>query len=651
MNSFPIWKFKQKNPEDRSIDPIQDAFFESEESGGYNDALIREIIQNSLDAKDSKFLSGPVTVKITLYTKQNKIKATQFHPYIKDLIPHLHAEKNGLSACPDFEDDIPYILIADYGTTGLEGDPRESNEEDNLGKPHNFYYFWRNVGRSDKNADERGRWGIGKAVYMRSSAINTYFGLTVRASDNKFLLLGQSVLKEHTLNETKFIPYGDFGLFEEEEGRKYFPLPENREQYIQQFQEIFRTDRSKTDSGLSLVIPYPDPEITADGLAWAAIAQYFHPVMTGELCIEITEGINTITINKEMVNSEISKLNYNRSKYTENNLRKLIYFTEWAVSHPENTFTYLKEQELAKMPVWSDDLLDAEILPELREKFEKGKSLAFKVPVKVHAKGKYPKTGWFSVYLSRDTDLKSTDVHYIRQGITITSEAQIRDKGIRALVVIDTDPLSTMLGDAENVAHTKWDKLNPRFRNHYEHGPTCLNFVKNSVREIIRILSVPPEGLDTDLLAGVFSVSNPDDPSAPLKKSKRNRKKRGKGSTPNVPKIPQGTRKMIEIVKIKNGFTMKKYPDAEYPPVSVDVRLAYDVASGDPFKKYRVADFNLSNLQESGILIVHSSATVTDRNENRLSFIISHPDFYLSVSGFDEHRDLIIDAKPKRRET
>ena len=70
------------------------------------------------------------------------------------------------------------------------------------------------MGRSRKHASELGRWGLGKTVFQAASRINSFFGLTVRATDSRRLLLGQSVLKVHNLDGARFYPYGYFGRFE-----------------------------------------------------------------------------------------------------------------------------------------------------------------------------------------------------------------------------------------------------------------------------------------------------------------------------------------------------------------------------------------------------------------------------------------------------
>ena len=59
------------------------------------------------------------------------------------------------------------------------------------------------------------------------------------------------------------------------------------------------------------------------------------------------------------------------------------------------------------------------------------------------------------------------------------------------MVVIDEGELTTLIGDAENPAHTEWQKDSSKFRNKYKHGAKTLDFVKASLREIIRRLMRP----------------------------------------------------------------------------------------------------------------------------------------------------------------
>ena len=79
-----------------------------------------------------------------------------------------------------------------------------------------------------------------------------------------------------------------------------------------------------------------------------------------------------------------------------------------------------------------------------------------------------------------------------------------------------------MLGDAENPAHTEWHKDSSKFKNRYEHGPNCLKFVKDSMREIVWRLTKPAESVDLELLSDIFYIEIPkEQKSEPAKIKKK----------------------------------------------------------------------------------------------------------------------------------
>lgn len=49
---MPEWRFRRMGRDEQGIDPVQEEFFATEELGDLNEALVREAIQNSLDAHD-----------------------------------------------------------------------------------------------------------------------------------------------------------------------------------------------------------------------------------------------------------------------------------------------------------------------------------------------------------------------------------------------------------------------------------------------------------------------------------------------------------------------------------------------------------------------------------------------------------------------
>ena len=215
-----------------NVDPIESEFFSTEHLDSVADALVRESIQNSLDAG----LPGQaVRVAFRLFSQTSNSNGANAH-YLNELRPHLNAEQNGIINPPSLDTPVSFLVIEDYGTRGLEGDPTQDDDfQSTNGRIKNdFFYFWRNVGRSRKETTDRGRWGLGKTVFQAASRINTYFGVTVRQSDRKSMLLGQSVLKTHLVNGKKHSSYGWYGVFDEN-----FALPVEDQPSLERFSDTF----------------------------------------------------------------------------------------------------------------------------------------------------------------------------------------------------------------------------------------------------------------------------------------------------------------------------------------------------------------------------------------------------------------------------
>src|SRR5262249_52292996 len=143
---------------------------------------------------------------------------------------------------------------------------------------------FRAEGHSDKEETDRGRWGVGKTVFPRASRVSTFWGLTVRASDKKRLLMGRTILKSHQVGGDLFVPDGYLGNGEEEK----VTLRGADAVFIAKFCEVFGLQR-KEEPGLSLVVPWYDSEdLTLDALLQAVVYGYFYPILAGELNVSIT---------------------------------------------------------------------------------------------------------------------------------------------------------------------------------------------------------------------------------------------------------------------------------------------------------------------------------------------------------------------------
>ena len=332
-------------------------------------------------------------------------------------------------------------------------------------------------------------------------------------------------------------------------------------------------------------------------------------------------------------------------------------FVRWALDCNDSDFYQLKEPlDLLQAARWNTGMFSEVSLEDIGVSYERGDPLAFKVPVKIQEKGKKPQIGWFKVFLQKGDSQKKGFRIFIRERIKITLETKFR-KGIRGLALIDEEPLTSMLGDAENIAHTSWDKDQPEFRGKYSHGSGTISFVKDCFKNIPNIIRRQSEGLHRDLFADYFPVppreaaerrvppeQRTDEESGTVPEKERI-KRRGGGVAP-PPDIPQSRPAPVRVEKIENGFVIRKSRDSDLAR-KIIVKVAYDTRGGNPFSKYQKADFDFSD-EASGISITGDNYEIVRRYENTIEFKSTGNPFEVRITGFDRNRDVVVDAKTEQ---
>ena len=116
-------------------------------------------------------------------------------------------------------------------------------------------------------------------------------------------------------------------------------------------------------------------------------------------------------------------------------------------------------------------------------------------------------------------------------------------------------------------------------------------------------------------------------------------------SPPNltsVPKPPEPKPKDFHINETADGFSVVSAKDAnpERFPQTIRIEAAYDVASGNPFKKYNPLDFKLGKNSGITLAMTTDSAKLISSKENIIRLEVKELPFKLNASGFDVNRDL-----------
>ncbi len=262
--SMSQWTFAELAGAAVRRDPQETELFKTEDAGeneyAGTDALVREVIQNSMDAGNG---DGPVRIRFGLHGHDELPSSDVLSAYFSRLEPALNHRDVDFDSAGAPQLDLGFLVCEDFGTRGLGGDVALAKDPPiGHSRREDFFWFWRNIGRSGKTGDDLGRWGLGKTVYRAASRVGCMLGLTVRAEDCERYLMGQAVLRLHEHDGTEYAPEGFFCGGTRHDG---LPIPISDDQLIKEFAADWSLTRT-TESGLSVVVPYVTDGLRAESI-------------------------------------------------------------------------------------------------------------------------------------------------------------------------------------------------------------------------------------------------------------------------------------------------------------------------------------------------------------------------------------------------
>tara|TARA_R110002049_G_scaffold226293_1_gene398348 strand:+ start:5234 stop:7105 length:1872 start_codon:yes stop_codon:yes gene_type:complete len=606
------WYFPEQLPCEVDNEVTQRDQFSNDEFD-LSQTIVREAIQNSLDAAQDD--PPNVTVSFRWVDLSSESRAKFLNDILKEQLEHARAAKLNLD---DVNLEKPVaLLIEDFGTKGLTGSVSEKTDD-------HFTDFWRRHGKSNKKGGSRGRWGLGKLVYSSTSQIGAFFGATKREGDPDVQIMGQTVLNLRSINGFHYKPHAFFGEVEYEgDLRREISVPIKDRVLANEFLENFFLEKRNASSGLSVIIPFPNPAFNRDDMIGVAIENYFYPVVTGQLILKF----NDVTIEK-------------------NNIRELaIQYAENRISDVEELFDFIEEFDsldvknlhTLQQNWFSDRRLDEDdfeedALDRLRQKFFDGDLLGFKFPVEIKKKDGTTQDTHFCAYIKKPANLEKGMDLYVRRGLTLPGECKFRERKALGAVIAEEEEICTFLGYAENPAHTLWIGSSEKLRANYQAPEKITAAIKKSLVQLYDVLACVLEEEDDLALLDYFWGEEPE--------STKKRKKRKRTPIPVVDLPPPRIQDFI-ISKSSGGFivsTSNKTTEERFPQI-VNIEVAYDVARGNPFNSYKSMDFTMG---KNGT--VELTATRTGKalyvRENKIKLQVDRIPFALTAAGFDPHRDL-----------
>ncbi|MFN9719402.1 MAG: hypothetical protein ACK58L_11945 [Planctomycetota bacterium] len=619
------WQFNKVNQRLKNREATQGEFFSNDtELRGF----VREAVQNSLDAKRSR-VKGPVRVRIFISGEDAALQTDQIDRYFGSGWQHFCAKGSGLRNAPDSSERCRFIVYEDSGTTGLTGDPSQYHEITGVRNP--FYYFFRAEGQSSKTDGGRGRWGLGKFVFPRSSRIRTFFGVTVRHDDRKRLLVGQSILRSHQVKGRSFTPDGWFG---DKHERSETPLPVSDQRFINKFLRDFQVSRGD-DPGLSIVVPYCDDAWTLDALRDAVVQDFFYPVLRGDLVVTLEAPGAKWVVTAESIAAAVDLC----SATIRETLRPLVRLAQWSLKDEvQATFVELPCNQ-SMQGVTTRSLPDG-CVTAIRNQMQIAGKVAFRVPLEIDLDHGRRTIAEFEVFAESCEGSMQKRPLFIRDGIVISDVRTRPIRDMNLMVSITDRSLSTLLGDAENPAHTEWSEESSHFKGKYTNGSQIIRRVRNLPGELCQLLAETDADDDPVLLLNVFSLGTSiPGQGVPVSFAAMT----SRGSKPARPfpasRMPQRTTKPYRTTSRKGGFRIASRSHGRLVAPPIEVAVAYDRRSGSALRNFRLTDFHLSS---EPIQISVTNAIVEHLDANRILITPRRADFEVTVTGFDVNRDLFL---------
>lgn len=588
--------------------------------------LLREILQNALDARTSP--ETPVTVALTCRVLDDAaiqwmgaLVNTEHLSRFEASLPHVRDERpNPVRSC---------LVVEDFGTSGLTGDMSNPNLD---GAGQNWNAFWFREGEGGKeNTAGNGGAGQGKITYFSTSAIRTIFAYTVRSDDKGEALMGAcSFLRDYDYRNQKWKrdAYWGIGIGEHEDR---IVQPSGERAVLDSFCSHLGLSRKPDQPGLSLIIPSPK-DFDQNTALQIVIAEFFVPLLRGDLVVKIGSEILDKTNVQELANDKLSDERA-RDLHT-------CMTSGYRAFLANSLFRSITDEVVLTKPVVrlsdiTEAIFEPDELVKLREAIDAEQIVSIRIPMSVKSKADGATDCHFDVHLVCPFELDRPEQAVIRRDLLIGEEpvggGKLRLRA-RGFTVIGNNALSKLLLAAEEATHLRWNTRLPRLAEYYRAGPEVVAVVRNAMSRLLDVLTEGDQKRDFKLLSKYFSAPGTDSPV------KAKGKKEGQDTPPPPVDIPSPKPKILAIEALDDGCRIRPAKNgvlsASNLPIEALIEFAYEGLDKDAFNEYDPLDFDLA---DSGFLVKTINCTVNQRLHNQLTFTVNSPCFDLQVNGFDRN--------------
>jgi hypothetical protein len=570
----------------------------------YSETFVREAIQNSLDARLNP--EQPVIISFNFHSGSTQGREGFLERAVE------FRRKAGYSIPDEWGNgQIKWLTIEDFNARGLGGDLRRRMSD--------FWNYWLNFGVSNKDGSGRGGRGIGRVTFLIASRLQTVIGLTRRSSDGHTAACGMCVLKAFE-DATGF--HSTHAYLASGEANSIYHLYNSGvfHRGLEQAFGLSGYSGGPHTSGLALVIPYPHPELDADGILASAIEHFAPAILNGTLVVRVNGDQLDETTIEALAGRVAARIH--AEPISKDPIRYLALIrrclgddlVEIPVSDLRADLPALRDQPVGK---------------KLQSALDRNEMVGVRLSFALERNGQ-TYTVKLRAALARAPHGKLPVDRFFREGMALP-EVKARNPGVLdAVILVDDRELATYLNFCEGKAHLDLleskDIKSKLEENGFRYNFRIKRFVKSLPVELRNLLTPNIAEPDADVFSSFFSIPSDrpgtqtgagDDPVTP---------------PPPPPPPPEPVISAAVVEKLDDGFRIKANPKFDKWPVNVAVRIAYADGSRNP--AWSEFDFMPSDLSTE-----YEDCDVQFA-KNRVQATNCGPGFSIAITGFDAKREL-----------
>jgi len=475
---------------------------------------IFECIQNSIDAS----LDEKKTAKLNIHYQKVYLNDLDF--FDNNFKNHIKNSKKISDRFILDNDVIELLVMEDFNTTGITGDPEKSDDQTDTGQPNNYFYMNQSFGLNQKLNDARlgGSEGEGTQAFNLNSDISTFFYYSVDVtSNNRGAFFGISYLGGRKLDQINYMPFGFFGKKKlnpkfVEPTYNCYPVTEEKE--ISRLVSLFKLKRKKNDPGTSIIIPFYKKKGIEDKKLLIAniIDVYRATILRGELEVIVdNEEINQSSIAEVSING-LNPKNKTLYKVTHKNLISEYYNFLKSINDKEsidlefshNGKNHFEKKELVNFNKILESFNSREIV-KIRINFSVTKINKEASSVSNRFLEKHTYVDFYIKKYPVWADLEESYNDVLRGKMALH---KLR-KNMQCFYLMDfqQDEAKLLLKNAEVANHSDIAARNPKLDNNYKNYSNTISFFKNFPKDLYTLLSSSEDISDFDITQDLFKIN------------------------------------------------------------------------------------------------------------------------------------------------